>query len=108
MSPILLDGWLMNMSSEAHCLDSVRSYIQCHADTSLLTFKFIRGYALPWPDFRTNHQCYDWDQILNWANERMVDVNHEGMFVHPELGHVGPGEFTENPLLPGKIIEYIE
>lgn len=93
---------------KAHCIDSLRNYIQCHADTTLLTFKYIEGYAGPWPDFRTTHQCFDWNSIYDWAQKEMVDVTSPGKFVHPKLGPVIPGAITENPLAPGKKIVYID
>lgn len=94
----------------AHCIDSIRLSLQCSADVSLITWKWLRGYANPWPDFRGKHECRNWDDILDWAKDRLYDPTTPRTLVHPDLGpleDVGPKWFG-NPLRDGNKIEYID
>ncbi|KAL7784671.1 hypothetical protein V8C37DRAFT_395429 [Trichoderma ceciliae] len=85
----LEDGELLE-AHNAHCIDSIRLSFECSADTSLITFDWIAGYPIPWPNFSTTHKCRDWDKLLDWARveyEKMVTVSKEGGGVnHPILG----------------------
>ncbi|KAF2103602.1 hypothetical protein NA57DRAFT_72581 [Rhizodiscina lignyota] len=94
----------------AHCIDSIRLSLQCSADVSLMPWNWIRGYALPWPDFRAKHECRNWDDIVAWALDRKLDTEKPGIWVHPELGNKDllDESFTQNPLEDGKEIEYLE
>ncbi|ETS88117.1 hypothetical protein PFICI_01945 [Pestalotiopsis fici W106-1] len=49
------------------CVDTVRQYIMCYGDISLTTYDWKRDHLLPWPNFRVDHECRDWDGILKWA-----------------------------------------
>ena len=60
--------------------------LQCHADTSLLTYKWVKDYGRPWPDFRSYHVCRDFEAIRAWAAERFFDGHAPGLVVHPQLG----------------------
>lgn len=79
--------------------------LQCHADTSLLTFKWIKDYSKPWPDFGTTHTCRNFDEILAWARDRMLDVNQPDLVSHPELGNIYTN--TSNPLQRPGGVEYL-
>ncbi|KAF1964142.1 hypothetical protein BU23DRAFT_575930 [Bimuria novae-zelandiae CBS 107.79] len=93
----------------AHCLDSIRLSLQCNADVSLITWKWIKGYGNPWPDFRAKHECRNWDDVLDWTKEHRFDPATPGSFVHPELGPVDKldGKWFQNPLRDGRKAEYI-
>ncbi|KAI1109340.1 hypothetical protein F5Y14DRAFT_456132 [Nemania sp. NC0429] len=90
-----------------HCLDSLRLSLQCHSDTSLLTFKWVRGYAKPWPDFRSFHTCRNFDAIRQFAADRWFDPTVPGLVVHPEMG---PSDWntSHNAKRPSWPYEYIE
>jgi len=78
--------------------------LQCNADVSLLTFKWIKNYSLPWPDFRSYHTCRNFDDILEWAREKRFD-DKPGLWRHPELGDT---VMTDNPMdLPGGV-QYVD
>jgi hypothetical protein len=98
---LLLYAMLMFLE---HCLDSIRMSLQCNADVSIVTFKWIANYSLPWPDFRTTHQCRNWDTLLDWVKERQVDMTGEGKFFHPQLGLVTEENMQVlNPLRNGGV-----
>lgn len=47
----------------AHCFDYLRQSILCSADTTL------EGYSDLGGGFGVTHQCKDYDEVLEWANE---------------------------------------
>jgi hypothetical protein len=112
ISPLALD--IHNSTNRslppAHCIDSIRLSLQCSADVSLITWKWLKDYANPWPDFRGKHECRNWDDILEWANDRMYDPKTQGTLVHPELGPLEDvdSKWFENPLRDGRRVEYID
>lgn len=75
-----------------------------------MPWKWIRGYALPWPDFRSNHECRNWDDLVGWEKDRKLDTEKPGIWKHPHLGSMDrlDERFTQNPLEAGKVIEYLD
>lgn len=47
----------------AHCFDYLRQSILCGADTTLEGFSKLGG------GFGITHQCRNYDEVLEWANE---------------------------------------
>jgi hypothetical protein len=94
----------------AHCLDSIRLSLQCNADVSLLPWKWIKGYAAPWPDFRSEHTCRNWDAVSSWATRRKLDTGNLSLWTHPELGRIDllDGTSFGNPMADGKRVEYLD
>ncbi|KAI0385443.1 hypothetical protein F5Y04DRAFT_276772 [Hypomontagnella monticulosa] len=71
-----------------HCLDSLRLSTQCHSDTSLLTYKWVKGYSKPWPDFRSFHTCRNFEAIRQFAVDHWFNARQPGLVIHPERGPV--------------------
>ncbi|OQV01658.1 hypothetical protein CLAIMM_06972 [Cladophialophora immunda] len=51
-----------------HCINILRQNILCHADTTLLTYNWIKGYDSPYPNFNNWHVCRGWEAIDRWAD----------------------------------------
>jgi hypothetical protein len=47
----------------AHCFDYLRQSIMCAGDTNL------EGKSETGPGWGSEHQCVDYDALLEWANE---------------------------------------
>lgn len=58
----------------------------CHADISIYTYDWIPGYRKPWPNFKVDHECVNWDILNGWAKERAFSLFDQKSLVHPELG----------------------
>ncbi|KAI8633285.1 hypothetical protein F5Y19DRAFT_471556 [Xylariaceae sp. FL1651] len=89
------DHYFPNMTEEerqldaahaAHCLDSLRQSVQCAGDVSLLTMRWGVHTREPLGNFTSRHECVNFDNIQNWAKERVYDVMAPGVLVHPVLG----------------------
>lgn len=54
----------------SHCLDTVRQVLMCNADTGVLgQVWYNKEEPEAFPDFKTTHQCKNFDAIRKWAEE---------------------------------------
>ncbi|PPQ72879.1 hypothetical protein CVT26_003500 [Gymnopilus dilepis] len=69
-----------------HCIEALRQALMCSADTGMITFEWVRGFSMPYPDFNTKHRCRDFEKLVAWqtANgvndvplDRIVRLNEE-------------------------------
>ena len=58
----------------------------CRGDTTLITFHWGETVKLPQPDFGLEHECVNWDFLMEWAGAHAIDIFEEGMLIHPALG----------------------
>lgn len=60
---------LAELAKEAHvrhCIDLLRQALICHADTTVeVVDQKVRGVS----GFGIEHQCGDWDQLMQWTIE---------------------------------------
>ncbi|KAJ4155616.1 hypothetical protein LMH87_000853 [Akanthomyces muscarius] len=57
-----------------HCIEILRQVITCYGDTGLITYHWVQGNPVPYPDFSTWHQCRDPEEMLAWAKEREAPI----------------------------------
>jgi len=73
-----------------HCIEVLRQSVMCHADISLLTWKWADVQEPPFADFHIKHECRNWDNILEWtkqhqaAEEAIVRPDSEPYHPHSE------------------------
>jgi Mycotoxin biosynthesis protein UstYa len=60
-----------------HCQYALLQFILCHADVSVITFNYVEGIRGPMADFSINHQCRDFDSLLQWKLDHQVNVTDE-------------------------------
>ncbi|KAE9374151.1 hypothetical protein N431DRAFT_464439 [Stipitochalara longipes BDJ] len=58
-----------------HCVETLRQTLMCHGDMSLLTYNWVEGRDMPYPNFNTIHTCKDWDTLVAWNKQRDVTVD---------------------------------
>ena len=46
----------------------------CHGDISLLTYNWVEGRDMPYPNFNTVHTCKKWDTLTGWNMGKDVTV----------------------------------
>jgi hypothetical protein len=83
-------------SNEAHCIDSIRLSLQCHADTTLVPQRWADGWLEPWAVWTNKHMCRNFDAIRDWAVENTPYL--PGQLRHPELGTVVSGRLNLSAL----------
>lgn len=57
-----------------HCVETLRQTLMCHGDISLLTYNWVEGREMPYPNFNTIHTCKKWDTLTQWNMHRDVTV----------------------------------
>lgn len=46
----------------------------CHGDMSLLTYNWVEGRDVPYPNFNTLHTCKEWETLTRWNMGRHAAV----------------------------------
>ncbi|KAK0663417.1 hypothetical protein QBC41DRAFT_234617, partial [Cercophora samala] len=69
-----------------HCLDWLRQYVMCNADTTLMPARWTANSPKPAVLDWGNHQCVVWDDIENWMAARAFDPYAPGVLMHPRFG----------------------
>jgi len=75
----------MELTTEDHCLDILRSAALCHADTTLTTFGWANK-SKPMLNTRPiNHKCVDWNALVGSVADRVVGRDEMAALVNPNL-----------------------
>ncbi|KAJ8066988.1 hypothetical protein OCU04_004367 [Sclerotinia nivalis] len=56
-----------------HCADMLRQKLMCDADTGIITYNWMKGHRNPHPNFNVQHECRDFNAILEYARDNQVD-----------------------------------
>lgn len=78
-----------------HCVDMLTQDMICHADTDLITYRWMDTQPNPFPDFSINRQCRDISDALDYRDEHKVDVEKYNAMTKPKSG------ITQVPSEPG-------
>ncbi|KAJ7104124.1 hypothetical protein B0H15DRAFT_766556, partial [Mycena belliarum] len=62
-----------------HCVELLRQNLMCIADTGVITYEWVDGWELPYPDFNTAHQCRNYEKVLDWAYSEAVHVPRQNV-----------------------------
>lgn len=57
-----------------HCIEMLRENTMCNADVTMITWDWVQGYKIPYPNFNTRHQCRDFEKVLDWTVEHAVHI----------------------------------
>jgi hypothetical protein len=57
-----------------HCIDVLVQHIKCTASTDVITFNWVEGWDQPFPDFKNQHTCRDFEGILEYVNANSVPI----------------------------------
>ncbi|KAK4090436.1 hypothetical protein Purlil1_5108 [Purpureocillium lilacinum] len=68
-----------------HCIDLLRQVVMCHGDVSLHTYQWKEDYRWPWPSMQTEHQCRNWDKLMDWSKEHYIPSLTGPILSHPKL-----------------------
>ena len=56
-----------------HCIDELRLSVMCHGDISLITWGWEDTEATPYANFKVEHECRNWDNILEWTKAHQAN-----------------------------------
>ncbi|KAH9917538.1 uncharacterized protein B0H18DRAFT_1034076 [Fomitopsis serialis] len=72
-----------------HCIEMLRQVLMCNADVGLITFDWVAGFDVPFPNFSTLHKCRNVDEhAIDLPMNHLVRV---GDVVDLTPGDVGAG-----------------
>ena len=54
----------------------LRQTLMCNADTSLVTYNWLKGHSRPHPNFNVQHQCRDYRTVLKFAQDHQIDKDN--------------------------------
>lgn len=60
--------------------------LMCKADISLGTYDWVDNNRRPLTNFHTEHSCYDFAAVDDWARQHSFDMYDNTSLVHPFLG----------------------
>ncbi|RAH55362.1 hypothetical protein BO85DRAFT_479814 [Aspergillus piperis CBS 112811] len=61
-----------------HCVDILRQTLMCNDDLSLVTYNWVQGLEIPYPNFNTYHTCKNWDTFFALNQKLDVSARWEG------------------------------
>jgi hypothetical protein len=68
-----------------HCLTHLREVAMCHGDVGMVPYSWANFSRKPQAK-ATGHQCVEWSSIVEWTNQRTVNMFEPGLLIHPTLG----------------------
>ncbi|KAK1752308.1 hypothetical protein QBC47DRAFT_390241 [Echria macrotheca] len=69
-----------------HCLDWLRQYVQCNADTTLIPIRWAESIPGPVSKDWGKHQCVAWEPLREFLKSRSFNPRQPGLLVHPYFG----------------------
>jgi len=57
-----------------HCIEIIRQNLMCSADTGIISYDWVSGWEVPFPDFNTYHKCRNFDAILDWTTNHRIRI----------------------------------
>ncbi|KAG1875222.1 hypothetical protein C8R48DRAFT_769235 [Suillus tomentosus] len=70
------DRWRIHLD---HCVEMIRQVIMCHSDVTMVTYDWVEGLDVPYPNFNIPHQCRDLEKILDWVDGHRIYVPQSQM-----------------------------
>ncbi|KAG2365815.1 hypothetical protein BDR07DRAFT_1328799 [Suillus spraguei] len=59
-----------------HCIDMIRQNIMCRADVTMITWYWVEGHTVPYPNFNTRHRCRNFEKIIDWSVKHAVHIDN--------------------------------
>jgi hypothetical protein len=60
-----------------HCTNILLQNLMCHADMDAVIYNWRESEEIPYPDFGVYKKCRDFDALLRWREEAMMEDQHE-------------------------------
>ncbi|KAG1810691.1 uncharacterized protein BJ212DRAFT_1378162 [Suillus subaureus] len=58
-----------------HCIEMIRQNIMCNADVTMITWYWVQGHTVPYPNFNTRHRCRNFEKIMDWSLEHAIHID---------------------------------
>ncbi|KAI0803807.1 hypothetical protein GGR55DRAFT_375066 [Xylaria sp. FL0064] len=80
----------LRLSHWDHCIEALRQYVTCEADTTVLTFNWYEGLRLPVTNQGTSRKCADWDAHYQWQLEHQAPAPPQSLTRTPDASVQSP------------------
>ncbi|KAG2148192.1 uncharacterized protein EDB93DRAFT_1145053 [Suillus bovinus] len=67
-----------------HCIDMVRQNIMCNADVTMITWYWVEGHTVPYPNFNTRHRCRNFEKIMDWSYKHGIHIDKSEVTRFPD------------------------
>ncbi|PLB53338.1 hypothetical protein P170DRAFT_351640, partial [Aspergillus steynii IBT 23096] len=84
-------GWI----HLGHCVDMLLQFLLCNSDPTVLAFTYVEGQQAPWPDFKINRQCRDFNSLVEWTKSRELKGWEDAP--RPKDAFLWPNPFVGEP-----------
>ena len=69
-------GSAMHEAHTMHCIDVLAQALKCTGSVDIVTFNWVEGRSMMFPDFENQKVCRDFDAILGWVNANGVEMDN--------------------------------
>ncbi|KAB8234479.1 oxidase ustYa family protein [Aspergillus alliaceus] len=77
-----------HMAHIGHCIDILAQSIKCSSSVDVILFNWVEGWDQPFPDFKNQHVCRDFEALLDHVNENSVPRSVWTTMKAPPAGYV--------------------
>ena len=67
-------GGKIHMAHTSHCIDVLAQALRCTASIDMITYNWVEGREMMFPDFANNKVCRDFDALLGWVDKNGVQM----------------------------------
>ena len=72
-------GTAMHEAHTSHCIDVLAQALRCTGSVDIVTFNWVEGRDMMFPDFENNKVCRDFDTLLGWVDENGVKMGEDNL-----------------------------
>ncbi|KAL0943150.1 uncharacterized protein CTRU02_201036 [Colletotrichum truncatum] len=87
----------INREHNQHCLEVLRMGAACRGDVSIITHMWTDKDAQPIVNQTAPHQCVDFNKVMEYSRDNVVDVYQDNYIVHPKFGPSFPHGHSIKP-----------
>lgn len=66
------------------CVDILLQNMMCSSNVDIITLNWMETQKQPFPDFSINHQCPDFETLLEWRKDNSVNMGKFNDLVKPK------------------------
>ena len=68
-------GGKMHEAHISHCIDVLAQALRCTGSVDIITYNWVDGRDMMFPDFENHKVCRDFDALLGWVDENGVQMD---------------------------------
>lgn len=69
----------MHSAHTMHCIDVLLQSLKCTGSVDIVTFNWLEGREMMFPDFENQKVCRDFEGLRGWVNETGVVMDEDAL-----------------------------